>query len=337
MKYFGKHTDLDNHSSKIGVLIANLGTPEAPKCPKLRTYLTEFLTDPRVIELPGLLRQFLVRGIIINVRAHKSAAAYRTVWTDEGSPLMTHSVNFCDKLQSSLGQNYIVELGMRYGKPSIDSAIKNLHEQGIRNLIVLPMYPQYSGSTTGSIMDAVADSLKKIRWVPSLNFINQYHHNSDYINALCLSITEHWQKHGRAEKLIFSFHGIPQRYVKNGDPYQAHCEQTVAAVTKQLEMKEDEFLLVYQSRVGKEPWLQPYCDQTMQKLPQQGVKSVDVICAGFSADCLETIEEIKEENKEYFIESGGETFNYIECLNSHDDHISMAKNIIYSTSLGFST
>jgi len=335
MKYFGNHSDISNQSEKVGVLIANLGTPDAPKCPKLRNYLSQFLTDPRVIELPLLLRQFLVRGIIINVRAHKSAAAYRTVWTEEGSPLMNHSVQFCNKLKTSLGDNYSVELGMRYGKPSIDTAIKNLLKKGIRKMIVLPMYPQYSGTTSGSIMDAIANSLKKVRWVPSLHFINSYFDHDQYIQSISDSVRQHWGINGRAEKLIFSFHGIPQRYVKNGDPYQFHCEQTVSLVAKNLGINSDDYLLVYQSRVGREPWLQPYCDETMKNLPNLGVKSIDIICPGFSADCLETIEEIEEENKDYFLTAGGEKFNYIECLNSHDSHIQMAKQLILKTSKTF--
>ena len=336
MKYFGQHNDIANSNEKIGVLIANLGTPDAPKCPKLRNYLTEFLTDPRVIELPCPLRQFLVRGIIINVRSHKSAAAYRTVWTDKGSPLMVHSLDLTEKLQTTLGENFIVDLGMRYGKPNIDTAIKNLHQSGCRKLIVLPMYPQYSGSTSGSIMDAVGKSLKKVRWVPSLHFISDYFENERYINALSQSIQEHWQQYGRGEKLVFSFHGIPQRYVRNGDPYQYHCEKTVDLVTQKLELKSDDYLLVYQSRVGKEPWLQPYCDETMKSLPNQGVNKIDVICAGFSADCLETIEEIDEENKEYFLEAGGESYRYIHCLNSNDNHVEMADELIKKAALAFS-
>ena len=335
MKYFGQHHDIANGNEKIGVLITNLGTPDAPKCPKLRKYLTQFLTDPRVIELPFPLRQFLVRGIIINVRSHKSAAAYRTVWTEQGSPLMLHSLDLAIKVRSSLDENFIVEVGMRYGNPSIDSAIKSLHKQGCRRLIVLPMYPQYSGSTSGSIMDAVGNSLKKIRWVPHLNFISDYYQHELYISALCHSIESHWKEHGRADKLVFSFHGIPQRYVKNGDPYQSHCEQTVEAICAQLGMTNEDYLLVYQSRVGKEPWLQPYCDKTMQTLPNEGIKKIDVICPGFSADCLETIEEIDEENKEYFLEAGGESYNYIKCLNSNDNHVVLVEELIRKSALAF--
>lgn len=333
MKYVGQNSDIEQSSEKVGVLIANLGTPDAPKCPKLRRYLTEFLTDPRVIELPGWLRQFLVRGIIINIRSHKSAAAYREVWTDQGSPLLFHSEELCQNIQQTLDSqngNYQIELGMRYGKPSIAKALQKLHADGCRKVIVIPMYPQYSGSTTGSVFDAIADVYKRQRWVPDLTFINHYHDHPLYIDALCDSIQSHWEEHGRNDKLILSFHGIPQRYVKNGDPYQHHCEQTASAVAERLNLTPDDWLLVYQSRVGKEPWLQPYCDETMKSLPQQGVNSVDVICPGFSADCLETIEEIDGENKEYFLEAGGESYRYIPCLNSQADHVQMVCELIKS-------
>lgn len=328
MKYFGKNSDITNATSKTGVLIANLGTPEKPICPKLRKYLAQFLTDPRVIELPTLLRQFLVRGIIVNIRSHKSAAAYREVWTKEGSPLMVHSQNLTNKVQTELGDNYIVALGMRYGEPSVDIAFKQLHNAGCRKVVIIPMYPQYSGSTTGSIMDALGATLRKQRWVPELHFINAYYENVIYIKALTDSVSKHWEKHGKADKLIFSFHGIPQRYIKNGDPYQAQCEATVSAVVERLGLQPDQWLLVYQSRVGKEPWLQPYCDKTMASLPQNGVSSVDVICPGFSADCLETIEEIDQENREYFLGSGGKQYRYIPCLNSSDSHVELVASIV---------
>jgi len=328
MKYIGQHSDIGNSNEKVGVLVANLGTPEKPICPKLRKYLAQFLTDPRVIELPGWLRQFLVRGVIINIRSHKSAAAYREVWTEDGSPLMIHTRDLSNKSQQALGDEFQVEFGMRYGEPSIKTAMQSLHNKGCRKVVVLPMYPQYSGSTTGSIMDALGDTLKKQRWVPELHFINAYHQHSHYIDGLCSSIKEHWSNNSKAEKLIFSFHGIPQRYVKNGDPYQQHCEETVALVTQQLGLKEDEWMLVFQSRVGREPWLQPYCDEIMKALPSQGVKSVDVICPGFSADCLETLEEIEQENKEYFLEAGGQSFNYIPCLNSSKPHIELIEALV---------
>lgn len=328
MKYFGQNTDINNSNEKTGVLITNLGTPEKPNCPKLRKYLTQFLTDPRVIELPSWLRQFLVRGIIVNTRSHKSAAAYRQIWTEQGSPLMIHTRGLSVKSQEKLGREYQIEFGMRYGQPSIKEALQSLHEKGCRKVVVIPMYPQYSGSTTGAVMDAVGDSLKQQRWVPELHFINAYHTNKHYIDALCSSIKNHWKEHTKAEKLIFSFHGVPQRYVKSGDPYQHQCEETVTLVTNKLGLKENEWLLVYQSKIGREPWLQPYCDETMKSLPSQGIRSVDVICPGFSADCLETLEEIEQENKEYFFVAGGQSFQYIPCLNSNDAHVEMVSELV---------
>ncbi|MGH1539742.1 MAG: ferrochelatase [Arenicella sp.] len=332
MKYFGQKEDLSLANEKTGVLIANLGTPEAPKCPKLRRYLTQFLTDPRVIELPGLLRQFLVRGIIINIRSHKSAAAYRQVWTDEGSPLLVYSRQLTEQVQSQLDNqaygHYIVKTVMRYGEPSIQNGLKELHSAGCRNIIILPLYPQYSGTTTGSIFDAIGQSLSKHRWVPNIRFINSYHQHPHYIDALCQSIEQHWQQHSRGQMLVFSFHGIPVRYVNNGDPYQMHCEETVALVTQKLGLSDDQWMLTYQSRVGREPWLEPYCDQTMKSLPGKGVKSVDVICPGFSVDCLETLEEIEEENKTYFLQAGGQSYQYIQCLNSSPAHSQMVCDLI---------
>jgi len=246
---------------------------------------------------------------------------------------MIHTTELADKLKSLLSkesETYEVAVGMRYGQPSVDSALDELHEKGCRKIIVIPMYPQYSGSTTGSIMDAIGTSFKKRRWVPELRFINAYHTHPKYIQALAQSVEQHWQENGRAEKLILSFHGIPQRYVRNGDPYQHHCEETTQLVVNALGLSESEYQLVYQSRVGREPWLQPYCDETMKSLPQQGVKSIDVICPGFSADCLETIEEIDQENREYFIEAGGENYHYIPCLNSNDHHVALLNDLISS-------
>jgi len=335
LKYSGSSSDITNANNKIGVIIANLGTPERPVCPSLRKYLSEFLTDPRVIELPNLLRQFLVKGIIINVRSHKSAAAYREVWTDEGSPLMIHTSQLAEKLNNHLDDQCEVVFGMRYGEPSIDNALSQLHDKGIRKVIIIPMYPQYSGSTSGSIMDAVGSSLKKRRWVPELHFINSYHTNPHYIDALASSVEQHWDSHGKAKKLVISFHGIPQRYVSNGDPYQHHCEETTKLLANKLNLKEDQYLLVYQSRVGREPWLQPYCDETMKSLPNNGIDSVDVICPGFSADCLETIEEIGEENREYFMEAGGEKYEYISALNVTESHIQVLASLVQENLSGW--
>lgn len=330
MKYFGQESDFSNSNEKIGVLLCNLGTPDRPVCPGLRKYLAEFLMDPRVIELPRLFRAILVRGIIVNFRSHKSAAAYREVWTDDGSPLLINSLNLGQKVGSLLGDNFQVEVAMRYGNPSIDSKVKELHKSGVRKVIAIPLYPQYSGSTNGSTFDAIGEAFKKQRWVPNFQFISDYYQQETYIQAIAESIKSHWEKHGRKQKLLMSFHGVPKKFTLRGDPYEFQCKESAKKIANYLNLKDDEWILVFQSRLGAEEWLQPYCDQTLKSLPSQGVKSVDIICPGFSADCLETLEEIDGENKEYFLEAGGESYSYIPCLNDGDLHAELLKNIVAS-------
>lgn len=327
MKYFGTEHDIANSNSKIGVLLVNLGTPDRPVCPGLRKYLGEFLMDPRVIELPGLLRLILVKGIIINFRSHKSAAIYREIWTDEGSPLMTNSLSLGAKTAEILGDDFEVEVAMRYGNPSVEEKIKALHKKGVRKIVAVPLYPQYSGATNGSTFDAIGKALSKQRWVPSLNFVSDYYRYDNYIKAVGDSILDHWKTNGRNQKLVMSFHGVPQKYITRGDPYQSQCANSAQRIADYLELKDDEWQLVFQSRFGAEEWLQPYCDKTLKSYPQQGVKSVDMICPGFSADCLETLEEIEGENKEYFIEAGGESYRYIPCLNDSDSHAQLMAEI----------
>ncbi len=328
MKYLGQLDDVVNSNNKVGVLLVNLGTPERPVCPGLRKYLGEFLMDPRVIEIPKLLRLILVRGVIVNFRSHKSAAIYRQIWAEEGSPLLINSQKLSDKVANILGDDYVVELAMRYGKPSVSEKLSKLHEQGIRNLIIIPLYPQYSGSTNGSTFDAIGTALSKQRWVPNMNFVNSYYQNEYYIRAVGDSIKTHWEKHGRAQKLLMSFHGIPKKYITKGDPYEAQCQESAQRIADYLELKEDKWQLVFQSRFGAEEWLQPYCDQTLKQLPDQGIKSIDIICPGFSADCLETLEEIDGENRHYFIDAGGEEYRYIPCLNDSDAHANLMSEIV---------
>lgn len=329
MKYHGQEQDISNLSPKIGVLLVNLGTPDRPVCPGLRDYLSEFLMDPRVIELPSLLRAILVKGIIINVRSHKSAATYREIWTDEGSPLMINSLNLGKKTAEILGDEFEVEVAMRYGNPSVQSKITALHEKGVRKIIAVPLYPQYSGATNGSTFDAIAKALTKQRWVPNLHFVSDYYERDTYIKAIGDSILDHWQKNGRNQKLIMTFHGVPKKYITRGDPYESQCKNSARRIADYLKLADDEWQLVFQSRFGAEEWLQPYCDETLKKLPSQGVKSVDMICPGFSADCLETLEEIEGENKEYFMEAGGESYAYIPCLNDSDAHAKLMAEIIH--------
>lgn len=328
MKYLGHQNDISNSNNKIGVLLVNLGTPDRPVCPGLRKYLGEFLMDPRVIELPKLFRFMLVKGIIVNFRSHKSAATYREIWTDDGSPLMINSQQLCNKVAKTLGDNYCVELAMRYGNPSVESRLTSLHQQGIRQLIVIPLYPQYSGSTNGSTFDAIAKGLSKQRWVPDLKFVSAYYQHDAYIHAIGDSIKQHWKQHGRAQKLLMSFHGIPKKYITKGDPYESQCRESADRIADYLDLKDDDWQLVFQSRFGAEEWLQPYCDKTLQQLPSQGIKSIDIICPGFSADCLETLEEINGENRHYFMDAGGEEYHYIPCLNDSDSHTGLLCDVI---------
>jgi len=328
MKYLGQENDINNANAKTGVLLINLGTPDRPVCPGLRKYLGEFLMDPRVIEIPKLFRALLVKGIIINFRSHKSAATYREIWTEGGSPLLTNSLALGKKTAELLGPDYEVEVAMRYGNPNVANKIATLHEKGVRKIVAIPMYPQYSGSTNGSTFDAIAKAFTKQRWVPTLHFISDYYRRASYIKAIGDSISAYWEANGRNQKLLMSFHGIPKKFVTGGDPYQSQCIETAKAVSEYLNLTDDQWMIVFQSRFGAEEWLQPYCDQTLKSLPEQGIKSIDMICPGFSADCLETLEEIEGENKEYFLEAGGEKYNYIPCLNDADSHAALMAEIV---------
>jgi len=331
VKYYGQESDITQHSSKTGVLLINLGTPERPVCPGLRDYLSEFLMDPRVIELPKLWRMILVKGLIINVRSHKSAATYREIWTERGSPLLINSLNLGDKVSAQLGSDFQVEVAMRYGKPSVAEKLSSFHDQGVRKIVIIPLYPQYSGSTNGSTFDAVGQALARQRWVPSIHFVSDYYQYDSYIKAVAQSIQAHWNTHGRKQKLLMSFHGIPKKYITRGDPYQAQCKNTAQRIADYLKLADDAWMLVFQSRLGAQEWLTPYCDETLKSLPKKGVKSVDIICPGFSADCLETLEEIEGENKEYFMQAGGEEYSYIPCLNDSDDHAALMAEIVLDT------
>lgn len=328
MKYLGQESDFSNSSNRVGVLLCNLGTPDRPVCPGLRSYLGEFLMDPRVIELPKLFRAILVRGIIVNFRSHKSAATYREIWTENGSPLLINSLGLGEKVAQQLGDHFHVEVAMRYGNPSIESKIATLHAAGIRKVIVIPMYPQYSGSTNGSTFDALGAAFAKQRWVPNLKFVSDYYQHDGYISAVGDSIQAHWDKHGKKQKLIMSFHGVPKKFSQRGDPYEQQCKDSANRLAAYLKLSDSEWMLVFQSRLGAEEWLQPYCDKTLKSLPSQGITSVNIVCPGFSVDCLETLEEIEGENKEYFLEAGGQEYSYIPCLNADDSHAKLMADII---------
>ena len=333
MKYIGKPHYEHGTTEKLGVLVVNLGTPAAPETGAVRRYLAEFLSDPRIIELPRWVWNILLHGIILRIRPSRSAAAYREVWHDEtGSPLLSISRQQTDALRAELGRRFgehvHVTLGMRYGDPSIDSAIAELEEANVRRMIVLPMYPQYSGTTTASVFDAVTNRLQMTRWIPELRFINQFCDHKPFVESLANSVRESWDVHGRGDLLVTSYHGIPKRYLTNGDPYHCLCHKTSRMLAEELAIAPDKIRVVFQSRVGREEWLRPYCDETMKNLPGEGIKNIDVLCPAFSADCLETIEEISGENREYFEEHGGERFQYIPCLNNRDDFVHFLGDLV---------
>ena len=332
MKYIGTKNFDHEQQPRVGILVTNLGTPRAPEKKALRAYLKEFLSDPRVVEIPRLLWWFILNGVILNIRPARSAASYRTVWTDQGSPLLTHTRNQAEALRTSLagqfGDRVIIEFAMRYGGPSIPEVVQGMLEQGVRKLVVLPLYPQYSGSTTGSTFDALAGDFTRRRWLPELRFVTHYHDHPAYISALADSVRAYRAAHGSADKLMFSFHGVPQRYLDEGDPYHCECLKTARLVAEELGLEKSDYLATFQSRFGREPWLQPYTDETLKGLPSQGVKSVQVVCPGFAADCLETLEEIAVENRDYFLSAGGDRFDYIPCLNSSPAHIACLQTVI---------
>jgi ferrochelatase len=334
MKYQGSPAFTHNQDDKVGVLVTNLGTPDAPKKAELKRYLKEFLSDPRVVEVPRLLWWIILNLVILNIRPRRSAKAYSTVWTERGSPLMFHTQDqtnaLRDNLQQLYGDNIVVDFAMRYGSPSVDSVIDQMLQQGVRKLVVLPLYPQYCASTTASTFDAIAQSFSKRRWIPELRFITHYHDNPDYIKAVADKIRTHWEKNGRADKLVFSYHGIPQRYLLNGDPYHCECHKTSRLIATELGLKESEHFTSFQSRFGREEWLKPYTDHSLKAFPEQGIKSVQIVCPGFSADCLETIEEIGEENRDYFLEAGGERYEYIQALNADTGHIQALTQLLES-------
>ena len=331
VKYIGDKNYEHGSKEAVGVLITNLGTPDAPEKKELKVYLNQFLSDPRVIELPKILWQILLKLVILQVRPSKSAKAYKKIWTKNGSPLLDISKRQLEKIKLSLSTshpNMIFEVGMRYGNPSIPNALRNLQKQNVRKLLVLPMYPQYCAATTGSTFDEVTNVLQKWRWIPELRFINQYFEDDKYVQALSNSITSFWEKHSKPQKIIFSYHGIPKKYLLNGDPYHCFCLKTTRLVKEKMGLSDDEIMTTFQSRFGKAEWLQPYTSETLKELPKQGIKDIHIISPGFSSDCLETLEELEEENREYFMESGGEQYKYIPCLNDDDEHIDVFVNLI---------
>ena len=320
------HSDASTiQSVQAGVLLVNLGTPTAPTAKALRPYLAEFLSDVRVIDYPRWLWWLILHGVILRVRPARSAHAYARIWTEQGSPLRFGSEALAAGLQAELNRQQPgtlrVALAMRYGEPSVAYTIEQLQREGVRRLLVLPLYPQYSATSTGSVIDAVADAFKTLRWPPELRLVNDYHDDTGHIAALATSIERSWATHGRGDKLLLSFHGIPERYVQLGDPYLDQCRRTASLLRERLGLDEDRLLLSFQSRVGREPWLQPYTDASVRQLAADGVKKLDVACPGFAVDCLETLEEIAMQNRDFFLAAGGESLRYIPALNDSAEQV----------------
>jgi protoporphyrin/coproporphyrin ferrochelatase len=304
--------------AKTGILLCNLGTPDAPTAPALRRYLAEFLGDARVVEIPRPIWWLILHGIILRVRPKKSAAKYASIWTPEGSPLKAWTEKQAKLLRGYLGERghqVEVRYAMRYGQPSIAAQLDAMKAEGCTRVLVVPAYPQYSGTTTASVFDAVYGWASKIRLVPELRFVNRYHDQAGYIEALKSRVQQHWLAHGRPDKLLMSFHGVPQRTLEMGDPYHCECHKTGRLLAEALGLKKDEYVVTFQSRFGKAKWLEPYTEPTLKALAGKGTKRVDVICPGFTSDCLETLEEIAQEARETFLHAGGQDFHYIPCLN----------------------
>ena len=319
-----------NYSNKIGILLTNLGTPDSPTPKSLRRYLNQFLMDQRVVDLPRALWVPILKLIILNVRPKKSAKLYDKIWTEEGSPLLAISkkiVKSIDKKFENKG-NFFVILGMRYGNPSIQKAMEFFKKKEVSKILVFPLYPQSGSPTTSSTFDAVNNYLKTEPWIPHLRFISGYHDESDYIELLAKSVEESFLANGKPEKLIFSFHGMPLRYLKNGDPYYCFSHKTARLVAEKLKLKKNEYDLAFQSRFGREEWLKPYIEDIIENYKKEGIKSLQIISPAFSVDCLETLEEINIQYKKLFLEGGGEKFHYIPCLNDSRGHIEMIERII---------
>ncbi len=317
---------------KTGVLLVNLGTPEAATTSAVKKYLKEFLWDRRVVEFPRALWWIILNGLILNTRPSKSAGAYRKVWTQHGSPLKVMTEKLADKLSlavnARLGPKYVVQYAMRYGQPSVPSVMQSLQAQGVSKLLVLPLYPQYSATTTASVSDAVFAELMHWRRVPELRTITSYATDPAYIAAIASSITQYWDINGRAQRLLFSFHSIPQAYIDKGDIYHSECMNTIREVVSVLDLPESAWSVAFQSRLGRQKWVQPYTDKTLIKWAQEGLESVDVVCPGFSIDCLETLEEINQENRAYFVNNGGSRYSYIPALNDSEDHVNCMLTIL---------
>lgn len=337
--YHGTANFAHGSATPLGILLCNLGTPQAPTASAVRTYLAEFLADPRVIELPRVLWMPILHGIILNIRPRRSARAYAKIWGAEGSPLMVNSQiqrsALAQHLEGLAPGQFKVALGMRYGQPSIASALRELAAANVRHILVLPLYPQYSAPATASVIDAVSAELRQWRWVPALRTVMDYHTDDAYLDALAASVREFRARNGSGERLMISFHGIPRRYFLAGDPYFCHCQATARLLAERLGLGPAEWLITFQSRFGREKWLEPYTDITLGQLAREGVGTIDVVCPGFAADCLETLEEIAVQYRELFEAAGGHELRYIPALNERTDHIDALAGLVLRHTQGW--
>jgi ferrochelatase len=326
--------------ARTAVLLVNLGTPDEPTAPALRRYLAEFLSDPRVVEIPKLPWWLILHGIILRTRPARSAAKYASVWMPEGSPLKVWTERQALALQSSLsarGHGVLVRYAMRYGNPSIANVMDGLRAEGATRVLVIPMYPQYAAATTASVSDKVLEWAVRARRMPDLRFVGEYHDDPAYIESLASRLRAHWAAQGRGEKLVLSFHGVPERSLTLGDPYHCQCHKTARLLTTALGLRADEVLVTFQSRFGKAKWLEPYTEPTLQALAAAGTKRVDVMCPGFLADCLETLEEIAQEVRDAFLAAGGQTFHYVPCLNDDAEWIAALARLAETHLAGWNT
>lgn len=328
------------NAPRTAVLLCNLGTPDAPTPAAVRRYLAEFLSDHRVVEIPRLLWWLILHGIILRFRPAKSAAKYASIWTPEGSPLKVWTEKQAKLLQGWLGQrNHQVKVrwAMRYGSTSIASQLDALKADGVTRILIVPAYPQYSATTTASVFDAVYAWAQKTRALPELRFVNHYHDDAGYIAALGARIERHWATHGRPDQLVMSFHGVPERTLHLGDPYHCECFKTARLLAQSLGLEREQYKVTFQSRLGRAKWLEPYTEPTLIAMGKAGVKRVDVVCPGFTSDCLETLEEIDMEARTAFLNAGGQTFHYITCLNDDPEWITALCNVAQQHLAGWPT
>lgn len=339
MRYLTEPAHTHGTPQKTGILLVNLGTPDAPTPRAVRAYLKEFLSDPRVVEMPRAVWWLILNGIILNTRPKKSAAKYASIWLKEGSPLRVYTEKQTALLQGYLGQRtgapFVVEYAMRYGNPSIPGVLRKLKEQNCQRILVVPMYPQYAASTTATVNDIVFGVLQQMRNAPALRTIRDFHDRPGYIKALANNINDYWMKNGRPEKLLMSFHGLPRYTLEKGDPYHCECQKTGRLLAEELGLKDTQYSISFQSRFGAAAWLQPYTTATLKEWGRQKTGRVDVVCPGFVADCLETLEEIAQEGKEDFQHAGGGEYHYIPCLNDRNYWIHALADLVMDNLQGW--